>query len=198
MGRRKKALDESAPYRGLAQWLRMIRDEAGLTYRQMAERVAHTGYSAVTLSRADNGDFVPKWEVTEAYAAACGVARAQARRMWEQAARPAGSVEHSRTAVRLRGRGRSLELVLEPAHLLQLMHQLYLSAGHPSLRELQKRARINDFGNLPRSTLGDVLAGVRMPSERLLVSYVRSCGEPEHRVYAWTEALSRARGALSN
>jgi hypothetical protein len=77
--------------------------------------------------------------------------------------------------------------------MLQVIHQLYLAAGHPSLRELQKRAQAHGFGSLPRSTLADVLAGTRLPSEGLLVSYVRSCGVPEHRVRAWTEALSRAR-----
>jgi hypothetical protein len=121
--------------------------------------------------------------------------------MWEHAAsraQPAGAIDNSGNQNRsmlhvARGRVRSLELVHHPMHLLQMMNQLHLSAGYPSLRELQKRARKRGFGPLPRSTLGDVLAGIRMPSERLLVSYVRTCGEPEHRVVAWLEALSRAR-----
>lgn len=201
MGRKKKALDGAAPYHDLAQWLRRIRDEAKLTYKQMTRRVTIASYSAVTLSRSDNGDFLPKLEVVEAYATACGVPKSQARRMWEQAAnraQPTGATDNSgnqngSTPRVTRGRIRSLELVHKPVHLLQVMHQLHLSAGHPSLRELQKRARKHGLGALPRSTLGDVLAGIRMPSERLLVTYVRTCGEPEHRVVAWLEALSRAR-----
>lgn len=186
MGRQKKTLDSGAPYWELAQWLRQIRAEAGVTYRQMAG----AEFSAATLSRSDNGNFLPRLEVVEAYASACGVPKGVARRAWQHAA--------SRTAPTVAvGRALRPELVLEPAHLLRVMRQLYLSAGNPSLRELQQRARRQAFGPLPRSTLGDVLAGVRMPSERLLVSYVRTCGEPDHRVNAWLAALSRARAVAS-
>jgi hypothetical protein len=69
-----------------------------------------------------------------------------------------------------------------------------LAAGQPSLRELQKRARDLGTGPLPRSTLADVLAGFRMPSEELLIAYVRACGEQGHLLTLWRHAWARAQG----
>ncbi|MFI9586667.1 helix-turn-helix domain-containing protein [Streptomyces sp. NPDC052236] len=213
MGRHKGVLEESAPYRELAQWLRSLRRLAGLTYRQMAERTGRPGCSAVTLSRADSGLILPRRQVVEAYAAACGASARQAWVMWERAVRAARDREERedrqdrecreyreptiRSAAaaapppHTRRRGRALELVYEPAHLLEAMHRLRMDAGNPSLRTLQERARAGDSGPLPRSTLADVLAGLRMPSEALLMSYVRACGERDHRISAWRAAWHR-------
>ncbi len=198
MGRRKGALDESAPYYELAQWLRSVRKSAGLTYRKMAEKITETGYSPVTLSRSDGGWFLPRREVVLAYAGACGASRREAHRMWWRAAAD-GDVPGTRSKTRDRaeprypgGPVRRIELIYEPAHLLEAMNQLRMSAGLPSLRVLQGVARAGGFGPLPRSTLAEVLAGVRLPSEALLISYVRSCGEPPEQVGKWRGAWQRA------
>jgi len=198
VGRRKMALDESAPYYELALWLRSVRDNAGLTYRQMADKIGGARYSPVTFSRADSGWFLPRREVVEAYAGVCGASRREAQRMWLRAA-TVGDVPSTRSRTRDRaeprypgGPVRRIELIYEPAHLLEAMNQLRVSAGLPSLRVLQRLARAGGYGPLPRSTLGEVLAGVRMPSEALLVSYVRSCGESRDRVAAWRGAWQRA------
>ncbi|MFJ1704276.1 helix-turn-helix domain-containing protein [Kitasatospora sp. NPDC088346] len=196
MGRSKDSVAESAPHYELAQWLRSLRRTAGLTYRQMAELIGRHGCSAVTLSRADGGTQLPRRTVVEAYAAACGASRREARLRWERAAvRTGGGRDRPRPPTPGPApRGRRLEFVYEPAHLLEAMHRLRLTAGRPSLRELQDRARSRGLGPLPRSTLADVLAGVRMPSEALLVSYVRACGQPDHAVGAWRAAWLRAIG----
>ncbi|MFI1393347.1 helix-turn-helix domain-containing protein [Streptomyces sp. NPDC020681] len=194
MGRRKTALVKSAPYYELARWLRSLRQNSGLTYREMADRVGRAGCSAVTLSRADSGSVLPRRRVVEAYAAACGVPAQQARAVWEKAA--TSVTEQQRipvTVLPARGRARRLELVYEPAHLLEAMHRLRHDVGNPSLRELQDRARGSGFGPLPRSTLADVLAGLRMPSEALLISYALACGQPHDRILAWRAAWDRAR-----
>ncbi len=194
MGRRKADLTESAPYYELAQWLRSLRECSGLTYREMADRVGRPGCSAVTLSRADSGSVLPKWGVVEAYAAVCGAPEHEARTRWEETATSAGPRDRGPAAVLAAPRrGRRLELVYEPAHLLEAMHRLRQDAGHPSLRELQDRARGAGFGPLPRSTLADVLAGLRLPSEALLISYALACGQPRHRIHAWRAAWWRAR-----
>ncbi|WP_338683210.1 helix-turn-helix transcriptional regulator [Streptomyces acidiscabies] len=195
MGRRKVPLTDSAPYYELASWLRSLRRGAGLTYREMACRVERPGCSAVTLSRADSGRVLPRRCVVEAYATACGASEQQARAMWELSVPSGGERPHrvfaSTTVPR---RGRRLDLVYEPAHLLEAMHRLRDDAGHPSLRRLQDRARAHGYGPLPRSTLSDVLSGLRLPSEALLTSYVLACGQPPHRVHAWRAAWQRAQG----
>ncbi|WP_105970784.1 helix-turn-helix domain-containing protein [Streptomyces geranii] len=196
MGRRKADLTESAPYFELARWLRSLRERAGLTYREMADRAGRPGCSAVTLSRADSGSVLPKCAVVEVYAVVCGAAEHEARSRWEKTATSAGPRdrgEASVLSVPRRGRGRRLELVYEPAHLLEAMHRLRHDAGHPSLRELQDRATDSGFGPLPRSTLADVLSGLRLPSEALLISYALACGQPGHRIHAWRAAWGRVR-----
>ncbi|WP_328955187.1 helix-turn-helix transcriptional regulator [Kitasatospora purpeofusca] len=199
MARRKKAVPPAAPHYELAHWLRALRAESGLTYRQMADRIARSGCSPATLSRADSGSALPRLGVVEAYAAACGASVREARQRWERAASGTGTAaaraERRPGAAPAGGRARRLELVYEPAHLLEAMHRLRLAAGQPSLRELQERARTGGFGALPRSTLADVLAGLRMPSEPLLVTYVRCCGIPGDRIAAWRAAWFRAVGS---
>jgi hypothetical protein len=72
------------------------------------------------------------------------------------------------------------------------MHQARLAAGQPSLREMEKKARDLGAGPLPRSTVADILAGFRMPSEELLVAYVQACGQHGRRVTLWRNAWARA------
>lgn len=194
MGRRKAPLMESAPHYELARWLRSIRRRAGLTYREMADLAGLPGCSAVTLSRADSGRVLPRRPVVEAYASVCGAPVQQARALWEKSATSVHERERgTTTALSAPRRGRRLELIYEPAHLLEAMHRLRQDAGSPSLRELENRARESGFGPLPRSTLADVLAGLRLPSEALLISYALACGQPHHRVHAWRAAWARAR-----
>ncbi|GAQ53060.1 helix-turn-helix domain-containing protein [Streptomyces acidiscabies] len=193
MGRRKVPLTDSAPYYELASWLRSLRRGAGLTYREMACRVERPGCSAVTLSRADSGRVLPRRCVVEAYATACGASEQQARAMWEWSLTAAGERAHPVTgAGPAPRRGRRLDLVYEPAHLLEVMHRLRQDAGRPSLRQLEDRARIHGYGPLPRSTLADVLSGLRLPSEALLVSYALACGRPQDQLQAWRAAWGRA------
>ncbi|WP_344263919.1 helix-turn-helix domain-containing protein [Actinomadura napierensis] len=52
-----------------AQELRNLRELAGLTYRELAQR-AH--FSLGALSTAAQGKRVPSWEVTQAYVRGCG------------------------------------------------------------------------------------------------------------------------------
>ncbi|MCX5555810.1 helix-turn-helix transcriptional regulator [Streptomyces sp. NBC_00038] len=200
MGRSRTPVPQSARYYELAQWLRSLRRRSGLTYRQMSElsesvRFTGPGCSAVTLSRADRGTFLPRQHVVEAYAQVCGATRREARLRWERAAQQAGAAGGGRETPPMARPGRRLELVYQPAHLLEAMHRVRLAAGQPSLREMQKRARDLGTGPLPRSTVADVLAGVRMPSEELLVAYVRACGQHGHHLTLWRHAWARALGS---
>jgi hypothetical protein len=189
---------QSAQYYELAEWLRSLRRSSGLTYRRMSQlieedRLAVPGCSTGTLLRADRGTFLPRRQVVEAYAQACGASRREARLHWERAAQhtePAGQGGAGSPPVS--PTGRRLEFVYHPAHLLEAMHRVRLAAGQPSLRELQKRASALGTGPLPRSTVADVLAGLRMPSEDLLIAYVRACGEQGHLLGLWRHAWARA------
>jgi hypothetical protein len=70
---RRLVLDSAAAV--FAQQLGHLRDEAGLTYRELAECAP---YSHVELNRAANGIKMPTWPVTEAFIKACGVGRCPA------------------------------------------------------------------------------------------------------------------------
>jgi hypothetical protein len=200
VGRSKTPVPQSAQYYELAEWLRSLRRRSGLTYRRMSQlieedRMAGPGCSAVTLLRADRGTFLPRRQVVEAYAQVCGATRREARVQWERAAQQTDPVPGAGgQAPPVSPPGRRLEFVYRPAHLLEAMHRVRLAAGQPSLRELQKRARDLGTGPLPRSTLADVLAGFRMPSEELLIAYVRACGEQGHLLTLWRHAWARAQG----
>ncbi|MFC4508007.1 MULTISPECIES: helix-turn-helix domain-containing protein [Streptomyces] len=188
---------QSAPHYELAQWLRSLRRRSGLTYRQMSqlieeERGVPPGCSAVTLLRADRGNRLPRRQVVEAYAQVCGATRSEARLHWERAAQQVDPPPGGGQTLPASHLGRRLAFVYQPAHLLQAMHRVRLDAGQPSLRELQKRARELGAGPLPRSSVADVLAGLRMPSEDLLITYVRACGQQENLLVLWRHAWARA------
>ncbi|MFF6990342.1 helix-turn-helix domain-containing protein [Streptomyces sp. NPDC010273] len=197
MGHSKTSVPQSAHYYELAQWLRSLRERSGFTYRQMAEliedaRIAGPGCSAATLSRADRGTVLPRRDVVEAYALVCGATRRDARARWERAARRGDAADGAGEPPLVSRPGHRPEFVYHPAHLLEAMHRLRLAAGRPSLREMQKRARELGAGSLPRSTLAEVLAGLRMPSEELLIAYVRACGQHDENLPTWRHAWARA------
>ena len=178
MGRSRTPIPQSAQCYELAQWLRSLRQRSGLTYRQMAElteglRIADPACSAVTLLR---GPTVAPSCPSPCRGSVCAG-------LWRHTARGPTTLGAGGPAIRPHSRrprgpsapraGRKLELVYHPAHLLEAMHQARLAAGQPSLREMEKKARDLGAGPLPRSTVADILAGFRMPSEEVLVAYVR-------------------------
>ena len=79
---------ERAPVKGeglgaeLAQRLRRLRDDSGLSLRQLSER---TGYSQAVLSTAESGSRTPTWEVVAAFVTALGEKPAAWRQLWELA-----------------------------------------------------------------------------------------------------------------
>ena len=86
-GRKRNDLSGTGAQGDLARRLRVLRDESGLTFRQLA---AKSGYSQATLSSAEAGRRPPSWEVTEAFVQSCGDDPRQWRQLWELATtRPA-------------------------------------------------------------------------------------------------------------
>ncbi|GAA3635752.1 hypothetical protein GCM10022223_62740 [Kineosporia mesophila] len=196
-------MSEEAPFGELARSLRALREDAGLTYRTMAAQIADPGCSAATLSRADSGDLLPRKEVVVAYGTACGASREQMVHVWNQAAGRARRLNAATGGARVETlhagavfRPRLLELIWEPVHLLLAMHHLRSSAGEPSLREIQSRARRLGLPPLPKSTVADLLSGIRLPTEQQFMTYVTCCGVPEAEERRWLLAYRRTMGSV--
>jgi transcriptional regulator with XRE-family HTH domain len=84
MGRPENTISSGGPVADFALQLRLLRQHATLTLRQLA---ASTGLSTATLSVATSGRRLPTWEVARAYAQACGGDPDDWRMRWEHAAR---------------------------------------------------------------------------------------------------------------
>ena len=99
MGRPEHALDaHGGALAQLAQALRELRAEAGLTYREMARL---SGRGASTLSKAAAGDALPAWPVVAAYVRGCG----GDLREWEERWRAVADEQDRQVVPRGRGRG---------------------------------------------------------------------------------------------
>src|SRR4051794_41967540 len=69
MSRPESTINSIGPVADFAQQLRLLRQHAALSLRQLA---ASTGLSTATLSVAAAGQKLPTWEVTKTYVQACG------------------------------------------------------------------------------------------------------------------------------
>lgn len=82
MARREHPVVGVGAVAALAQQLRSLRTAAKLTYREVSRSA---GYSPATLSTAASGYALPTWEVTAAFARACGVDPELLRDAWQLA-----------------------------------------------------------------------------------------------------------------
>ncbi|MET9347697.1 helix-turn-helix domain-containing protein [Streptomyces termitum] len=183
MGRPENPVDFTVPARGrLAELLRAVRHEAGLTYDELAVR---TGRSPATLKRACGGKKVPEEKVVVDIIQECvGTKRvAEGRRAWKQArmadrGRYDRKVGHTRPDLHCSNR-RELTIALA---------NLYESAGAPPLDALVDRA--GGTWALPRSSAAAIINGNMLPvSLQQLVAYLKGCGVPtrvhNQWIYAW-------------
>jgi transcriptional regulator with XRE-family HTH domain len=69
MPRTVEPIPPDAQFGEFAEELRRLRERAGLTLRELADR---THWSATVLCDATRGLKLPTWEVTRAYVTACG------------------------------------------------------------------------------------------------------------------------------
>ncbi|WP_097992328.1 helix-turn-helix domain-containing protein [Streptomyces sp. f51] len=169
----------------LVTWLRSARDTAGLTYRQLAAR---TEYSADTLARAASGRSVPQnLTVVLAYAAACGLSKKEAERLWKHARR-----DEARTQSVLSGHrsGVHISVVKDFADLHGAIVDLHHDDGRPPLRSLD--ARLGGLGRLPHSTVGRVLKGSSTPTRTFVAAFAEACNVRRSELPEWTKAWDRA------
>ena len=177
-GRPEQPLVTDGPLSQFGVELRRMRERAGLTYSQLAEKA---GLSAATLRAAASGTRVPTWEVTRAFAGACDEDESAIRPLWAAARLAAG-------------RSVPPEPPTEPpdpqeaataADLIGRLNQLLAWAEYPSLAELNRRAGADGHNLLPPSTVWDMLRSQRLPRLQLMLDFVRACGLGEDQVSAW-------------
>jgi transcriptional regulator with XRE-family HTH domain/energy-coupling factor transporter ATP-binding protein EcfA2 len=96
-GRPLAPIDPRAPAAEFATALRALRDESGLSLRELARRMS-TRPSPSLLSRIQSGDVVPRWEHVEAFVRACRVRDEASLTRWQQLWMEADSSARSRRA----------------------------------------------------------------------------------------------------
>ena len=69
MPRPERPIDAGWPLASFASGLRALRQERGIKYRQMSVR---TNFCVTALAGAASGRYLPTWELTRAFVAACG------------------------------------------------------------------------------------------------------------------------------
>ena len=150
--------------------LQRVRRQAGLSYRQLADR-AH--YSHPHLIRATSGKHLPTWDVAAAYLSGCGVPPDLLpvwHRRWQQASRDPRDI---------------VGLLENAANLEDLGVALAALARPRSLRALEQETGI------PRATIQAWLQGIRLPGRDRLDHLVRTVGATPAERAAVAEALER-------
>ena len=171
----------------LAQWLMDQYKQRGLSYRKLASALAGDGYEGVTpYSHAQLARVTVRadlsWSLVHAFTVACEGDVEEARALWAQAAHAASALSQ--------GRGMRPESINHHHELLKEMRRLRIQAGNPSLARLQSQAR-KAQRKLPKTTLGPVLAGQRLPKPQTLRAFLFACGVPQGTWEAWEMALGR-------
>jgi hypothetical protein len=181
VGRPERPLHTTTgPLAELAGTLRRLRGSR--TYRELA---VVTGLSVATLRTAAAGEQLPTWKVTRVFTAACGGEELLARELWETACAAAGRPvpdDYLPGEPPVPGIGEAVNA----AQLIEMMKQLRMWAGNPSLAELNRRS---GGLRLPPSTVSDMLRIERLPRAALMLDFVRACGLDENQTTAWERAL---------
>jgi transcriptional regulator with XRE-family HTH domain len=150
--------------------LQRVRRQAGLSYRQLADR-AH--YSHPHLVRATNGKHLPTWDVTAAFLTGCGVPADLMpvwRRRWEEASRdPRDIVGLLASAETLEDLGAAVAALARPRSLRNLEH----------------------LTGIPRTTIQAWFQGTRLAGRDRLDQLVRSVGATSAERAAVAEAVER-------
>lgn len=182
----------ASPYADFATRLRELRLGSGQSYRVLSR---NTGYSQSTLAAATAGNRLPSEDVMLAFVQSCGGDVGEWRARWKQARHEAlGQREDpaSATPAPEPPEPSDLALVTTPADLTTTLNRLWTASGRPSIRRLQA----SSGGALRRTTIHDVLTGVRVKPEwntvwelvRVLHGTARSPDKA-----AWQAAWKRAR-----
>ncbi|MGW6217863.1 helix-turn-helix domain-containing protein [Streptomyces sp. NPDC055109] len=173
MGRRENPVNRTVPARAaLADFLRARRDQAGLTYQQMASQGGSV--SAATFERATSGALVPSWETVEALILATvsdrdfhlSLVLGDGHRLWIKARRATRAPYYVREAPDPR-------LLATPADFLRALRRQHVWAGSPSAGEME---RASGPGHLPATTARRIIAGDVLPVDpQQAVAFLKAC-----------------------
>lgn len=186
MGRPENPIGNSGPVAELATRLRMLRDEAGLTLRELARL---TGCSIATLSVAMSGRELPTWRVTHAIVRVCHGDVESCQESWRRAAGVLSVPATARVPAKVRFERRESDedlplrgqqLAGPPpvpvacetvADFMDCLLRVKIWAGNPSMRLLARRAEV------PASTLQDALRGKKgkLPTLEMLIAFLTAC-----------------------
>lgn len=205
MGRPENTISATGPVADFARQLRLLRQHAALTLRQLAVR---TGLSTATLSVAASGRKLPTWEVARAYVQACGGDTDDWRVRWEHAAwfsrlsvalRLPGKVpstpgvRHRENGLGFPGGPAPLPVTADTTgEFMQCLLRVKVWAGDPSVRTLSRRV------GLPPSTMQDFLRRERrkLPPVETVCAFLKACGVDDANVIAeWVFAWRRLKFA---
>jgi transcriptional regulator with XRE-family HTH domain len=205
MGRPEKMINASGPVADFARQLRLLRQHAALTLRQLGAR---TGLSTATLSVAASGRKLPTWEVARAFVQACGGDTDDWRGRWEHAAcysqlsvamRLPGKVpstpgvQHRENGLGFPGGPAPLPVTADTiGEFMQCLLRVKIWAGDPPVRALSRRA------GLPPSTMQDFLRRERrtLPPVETVCAFLKACGVDDANVMAeWVFAWRRLKFA---
>lgn len=187
MGRPENPIpDPLSPLGRLAVSLRNGRRAAGFSYAVLSERTR--SISPGTLQRAASGAVLPRREVAQAFARACGMDVAEVTRMWHAA-------YHGSLGGRSTGRTREPEprpdLVKDLSGLWAALEELRQANGAPSFRMMERRAR--DAGKeLSRSTAFRISRGTAPASTDCLEAFLVACQVLPRDRTVWFDAWLRA------
>ncbi|MEV7003872.1 helix-turn-helix transcriptional regulator [Streptomyces sp. NPDC093982] len=189
MARPEAPVDHTVPELGeLAEFLRSLRREAGLTYTQLAAR---TGCSAATLKRAASGRALPDMIVAFWYALFCLVARDEELKQevlkvvlvrWRDARE---SAEKAKRAARRSSVVPKPQLARDEADLSGALRDAWARAGRPSTRAMEKASD----GQVPRSTASVISSAHTVPRDfRQYIAYLRVCEIKGSALKPWIRA----------
>jgi transcriptional regulator with XRE-family HTH domain len=153
----------------LADYLRRVRQRAGLSYQEAADR---TRLPKATLQRAADGKTLPGSQTVEAYAVARG--------------------RDPRTAVRWRER--AADARRPKRHTISCSRPVSSPdpTRTPRLARIVRSDQVTTFdGRLPPSTTSDLLRAKHARHE-VVLAFAQACGESDAALREWAEAWSRA------
>ncbi|MEU3855684.1 helix-turn-helix transcriptional regulator [Streptomyces sp. NPDC029554] len=187
MGRPEKPIpDPVSPLGTLAVALRIGRRSAGLSYAELAERTRSV--SPGTLQRAASGAVLPRRDVAQAFARACGMDVDDITRLWHAAYR--GSLG-GRSAGRSREAEPRPDLVQDMHGLCTALKVLRQANGAPSFRMMERRARATGR-DLSRSTASRIVTGKQEPaSTDCLEAFLVACQVAPRDRTVWFDAWLR-------
>ncbi|MFG2548275.1 multiprotein-bridging factor 1 family protein [Streptomyces sp. NPDC048594] len=197
MARPEAPVDHQIPELGdLAEYLRSMRRQAGLTYAELAKESC---YSAATLKRAASGKHLPAVAVVIQYVLMCIVLDpqpdddrgAKILDLWDKAHR---AVDRSRTAARRSNVLPKPQYVRDEGDLSGALRDAWACSGRPSTRSVEKASK----GQVPRTTAHVISTAHAVPRDfRQYTAYLRVCGITGKALEPWFRAWFKIRGVPS-